>query len=585
MKQFFKFTLAATVGVLIASIISTLIFLGIIGAIIASGEGATTLKPNSVYQLDLIGTLEERAEDNPFDFLSERFGGGRTIGLDEILSNIRKAKENPNIVGIYLNVGAFSAGYASLKEIRDALLDFRESGKFIVAYADHYTQRMYYLASVADKVLLNPIGMVSFHGLSSTTTFFKNMLDKVGVEMQILQVGEFKSAVEPFTETQMTAANREQVSVFINSIWNNVLNEISASRNIPVETLNAYADQVLTFREAEKALNAGFVDKLVYRSQVKEIIESFIDDTSRHSLALVRHAAMNRVPRNERFQRNKIAVIYAVGGIDMSENDGIVSRRLVRTINKVAEDDNIKAVVLRVNSPGGSAYGSEQIWHALTELREKKPLIVSMGDLAASGGYYIAVAGNKIVAQPNTLTGSIGVFGQIPNFAGLANRIGLNFDVVKTNRMSEGVITGHRAFTPDERAIMQHFVNRTYDLFIQRIVEGRGMTAEQVKAVSEGRVWTGESALEFGLIDELGGLDRAIALAAEAAELENFAIVKHPEKEDFMTTLLRGMSGDLETRFLRSRLGTRNYEMLRYIGNLENMNGVFALMPFGIEVR
>jgi len=585
MKQFFKFTLAATVGVLIASIISMLLFFGIIGAIIASGEGVTTLKPNSVYQLDLIGTLEERAEDNPFDFLSERFGGGRTIGLDEILSNIRKAKENPKIVGIYLNIGSFSAGFASLKEIRDALLEFRESGKFIVAYADHYTQRMYYLASVADKVLLNPIGMVSFHGLSSTTTFFTNMLRNVGVEMQILQVGEFKSAVEPFTETRMTPANREQVSVFINSIWNNVLSEISASRGIPVERLNAYADEVLTFREAEKALNAGFVDKLVYRSQVREIIESFIDDTSRHSLSLVRHAEMNRVPRNERFQRNKIAVIYAVGGIDMSENDGIVSRRLVRTINRVAEDDNIKAVVLRVNSPGGSAYGSEQIWHALTELREKKPLIVSMGDLAASGGYYIAVAGDKIVAQPNTLTGSIGVFGQIPNFAGLANRIGLTFDVVKTNRMSEGIITGYRAFTPDERAIMQHFVNRTYDLFIQRIVEGRGMTVEEVKAVSEGRVWTGECALALGLVDELGGLDRAIALAAEAAELENFAIVNFPEKEDFITILMRGLSGDLESRFMRARLGNRNYEMLRHIGNLENMNGVFALMPFGVEVN
>jgi protease-4 len=269
----------------------------------------------------------------------------------------------------------------------------------------------------------------------------------------------------------------------------------------------------------------------------------------------------------------------------MSENDGIVSRRLVRTINQVAENNNIKAVVLRVNSPGGSAYGSEQIWHALTELREKKPLIVSMGDVAASGGYYIAVAGNKIVAQPNTLTGSIGVFGQIPNFAGLANRIGLNFDVVKTNRMGEGVITGYRAFTPDERAIMQHFVNQTYDLFLQRIAEGRGMTIEQVKSVAEGRVWTGESALELELIDELGGLDRAIALAAEAAELENFGIVKYPEKEDFMTILLRGMSGDLETRFLRSRLGTRNYEMLKHIGNLENMNGVFALMPFGVEVN
>jgi len=585
MKQFIKTTLAVILGVIIASFLTTLIFIGIIAAIIGSGEGVTTLKPNSVYQLDLRGTLVERASDNPFEALTGRLtGGGQTIGLDEILTNIQKAKNNDNIVGIYLNIGSFNAGLSSLTEIRNALLAFRESGKFIVAYADHYSQRMYYLASVADYVILNPIGTVSFRGIASTTTFFKNLLDNIGVEMQIVKVGEFKSAVEPWILTRMSDANREQVTVYVNSIWNNMLQSISESRDISIAELNRIADNVLDFRGAERALDYRMVDKLKYQSDVQDFIKTLIEDTSRHDASFVRHAAMNNVPTNERFNRTRIAVIYAVGGIDMSENEGIVSRRLVRTINKVAEDDNIKAVVLRVNSPGGSAFGSEQIWYALTQLREKKPLIVSMGDLAASGGYYIAVAGDKILAQPNTLTGSIGVFGQIPNAAGLANRIGLSFDVVKTNRMSDGVITGYRAFTPEERGLVQHFVNETYDLFLHRIVENREMTLEQVKAVAEGRVWTGECALRLGLVDELGGLDRAIAIAAEKAELENFSIVKFPEQEDFMTLLLRQMSGDLESRFLRARLG-RHYDTFRHISNVQNMNGIFALMPFTVDIN
>ena len=585
MKQFLKTTLAVIVGVLIASIISTLIFIGIIGAIISSGEGVTVLRPNSVYRLDLRGTLVERASDSsPLDMLTARLmGGGQAIGLDQILANIQKAKTNDNIVGIYLNIGSFSAGQASVTEIRNALLEFRESGKFVVAYADHYSQRMFYLASVADYVILNPVGAVSFRGLASTFVSFRNLLDNIGVEMQIVKVGEFKSASEPFTEIRMSDANREQVTVFVNSTWNNMLNAISVSRGISVEELNRIADNVLDFRGAQQALDYRMVDKLMYQSEVEDFIKTLIGDTGRREPAFVRHSAMNNVPTGERFNRTRIAVIYAVGAIDMSENEGIVSRRLVRTINQVAEDDNIKAVVLRINSPGGSAFGSEQIWHALTELRERKPLIISMGDLAASGGYWIAAAGDKILAQPNTLTGSIGVFGQIPNTAGLARRVGLNFDVVKTNRMSDGVITGYRAFTPEERLLVQYFVNQTYDLFLYRIADCRGMELEQVKALADGRVWTGECALALGLVDEIGGIDRAIVIAAERAEIENFTVVRFPEQEDFMTLLLRSMSGDLESRVLRARLGS-HYETFRRISDIRYMNGVFALMPFGLNV-
>ena len=584
MKQFLKYTLATIVGILIASIISILIFFGILGSLLSSKETVTTLKPNSVYQLDLAGSLVERSQENPFEFLLGKYAGGQsTIGLDEILSNIKKAKDDSNIDGIRLNCGALSGGYASIKEIRDALADFKTSGKFIVAYADSYTQKMYYLASVADEILLNPIGSVSFHGISSTTMFYKNMLDKLGIEMQIVKVGEFKSAVEPAINTKMSDANRRQVTVYVNSIWDNLLNEISASRNISIKQLNAYADEALDFRETQKALDYGFVDQLVYSSKVDGIIKARMNKSDDDNVAFVKHLAMINVAAKEKYNKTKLAVIYAVGNIDMSEEEGIVSKKLVKTINDVAKDDNVKAVVFRVNSGGGSAYGSEQIWYALTELKAKKPLIISMGDYAASGGYYIACMGDKIVAQPNTLTGSIGVFGQIPNLNELSKKIGLTYDVVKTNKLSEG-ITFYRTFTPEEKDIMQHYVNHTYELFVQRCADGRNMTADQIKKIAEGRVWTGENALEIGLVDELGGLSRAIELAAETAEIDSYAIAEYPEKEDFMTTLMKEMSGSAESRFLKSKLGSQ-YDTFKYINNLGNMNGIFTLMPFNVEVR
>ena len=583
MKQFLKYTLATIVGILIASIISMFIFFGMLSSLLSSKETVTTLKSGSVYQLDLSGSLVERSQDNPFEFLAGKYAGSQsTIGLDEILSNIKKAKNDSNIAGIRLNCGALSGGYASMKEIRNALADFKTSGKFIVAYADSYTQKMYYLASVADEILLNPIGSLGFHGVSSTTTFYKNMLDKLGIEMQIVKVGEFKSAVEPAINTKMSDANRKQVTVYVNSIWNDLLNEISASRNISIEKLNAYADEALDFREAQKALDYGFVDGLAYGNKVEDMIKARMGKSD-DKIDFVKHSAMNNVATNEKYNKTKLAVVYAVGDIDMSEEEGIVSKKLVKTINDVAKDDNVKAVVFRVNSGGGSAYGSEQIWYALTELKAKKPLIISLGDYAASGGYYIACMGDKIVAQPNTLTGSIGVFGQIPNINELSKKIGLTYDVVKTNKLSEG-ITFYRAFTPEEREIMQHYVNQTYELFVQRCADGRDMTAEQIKKIAEGRVWTGENALEIGLVDELGGLSRAIELAAEAAEIDSYAIAEYPEKEDFMTTFMREMSGNIELRFLKSKLGGQ-YDTFKYISNLENMNGIFALMPFGVEVR
>ena len=580
MKQFLKYTLATVVGILIASFISMFMFFGVIGAMMSSGEAVTKAKPNSVYRLDLSGVLVERSEDNPFEMFAGQYGGATSIGLDDILTNIRKAKADPNIAGIRLDCGGLGVAYTSVTEIRNALLDFKASGKFIVAYADQYTQPMYYLASVADRVLLNPIGAVSFHGLASQTMFYKTMLDKLGVEMQIVKVGTFKSAVEPSILTRMSDANRKQVTVYVNSIWQHLLGEVSTSRGIPADRLEAYADMPLDFCEAEETVQYGFVDSLVYESEVDDVIEALMGAEPE----MMSHADMTTVlPVDEKYHKDKVGVIYAVGNIDMSETEGIVSDKLVETIREVADDDNVKAVVFRINSGGGSAYGSEQIWHALTQLKAKKPLIVSMGDVAASGGYYIACMADRIVAQPNTLTGSIGVFGQIPNAEGLTEKIGLDFDLVKTNRHSEG-ISLVRPMSPEQRDLLQMSVNRTYELFVKRCADGRGMTPDAVKAIAEGRVWTGANALEIGLVDTLGGLSDAVALAAEAAGLAEYGVEEFPAKEDFMTRLMKEMSVSVEARVLRSALGTQ-YRHLQTLETLPQQSGVMALMPFEVEVR
>lgn len=580
MKQFLKYTLATMVGLFLMSFVGIFFFLGVVGVLLSSGEAVTTLKPNSVYQLDLNGALVERSEDNPFEMFAGQYGGTTTIGLDDILSNIRKAKDDPNVVAIRLNCGGLGASYASLKEIRDALIDFKTSGKLLVAYADQYTQGLYYLASVADTVLLNPIGAVAFHGLAANTMFYKTMLDKLGIEMQIVKVGTFKSAVEPGILTEMSDANRKQMTVFVNSTWNDVLAEISASRNMSVDELNACADAAMEFREATDALERGLVDSLVYESEVNDWLENRIGTEP----SIVKHTAMTTVlPVAEKYNKTKVAVIYAVGNIDMSETEGIVSKKLVETIHEVTENDQVKAVVFRINSGGGSAYGSEQIWHALSQLKEKKPLVVSMGDMAASGGYYIACLANRIVAQPTTLTGSIGVFGQIPNAEELTEKIGLNFDMVKTNKHSEG-ISVVRPLSPEQRELLQLSVNRTYELFVKRCAEGRGMTADEIKAIAEGRVWTGTDALEIGLVDQLGGLADAVNVAAEVAGLDSYAVAEYPEKEDFMTRLMNEMSGGMQARILRSALGDQ-YSLFKAVNERQSLSGVYALMPFRVELR
>ena len=587
MKQFLKFTLATIVGILIVWLLGVLIFFGIIGAIAGASESTPKLKPNSVYELTLEGNLIDRSKDDPFSSVySKAFGLSteNSIGLDDVLANIQKAKNDANIVGIYLKGGTLSGGIASIKEVRNALLDFKKTGKFVVAYADNYSQRMYYLVSCADKILINPQGMLELKGLSAQTMFLKNTLDKLGIEMQIVKVGTFKSAVEPFVNTKMSDANRLQVSVFMNSIWNTILKEISTSRKIPLDKLNMYADEMMMFQPTEKSKQYGLVDSLVYIDQVDSIIRKYVKNIKKSdNLTFVKHSTLIKLPDTNKYDKNKVAVIYAIGDITDSEGEGIVSKNMVKTINDVAKDSAVKAVVFRISSPGGSAYGSEQIWHALSMLKTKKPLIVSMGDYAASGGYYIACMADQIVAQPNTLTGSIGIFGVIPNIKGLNEKLGFTYDGVKTNKMSDA-ISINRPFTPEERDLMQNYVNRGYELFVKRCAEGRKMTTAQIKAIAEGRVWTGEDALKIGLVDKIGGLKDAIKLAVDKAKLKSYNISEYPVKEDFTTRFMKNFSKDIETRFVKAQLGEQ-YTIFKQIKNLDKINGIQARMTYDLIIQ
>ncbi len=587
MKQFLKFTLATITGIFIAGLIGSLLLFGFIATIASSSESTVKVQPNSVYELGLDGQLVERSQENPFeDIFSDALGqqSVASIGLDDVLDNIRKAKDDKNIKGIYLKGGMLTGGYASIKEIRDALADFKTTGKFIVAYADTYTQKAYYLASVADKVYINSKGMIEFQGIASNTMFIKNTLDKLGVEMQIVKVGSYKSAVEPYINTEMSPANKEQVTVYANSIWKNLLTDISKSRKISVADLNRYADEMMTFQPTEKYEQYKLVDSLTYADGMEQVFKKLTKESDFKNINFINHKQMVKVPATEKLQKDKVAVLYAVGGIDTDATDGIKTDDLVKEINKLKDEKSVKAVVFRVNSPGGSAYGSEQIWHAIGELKKAKPVVVSMGDYAASGGYYISCDADSIIAQPGTLTGSIGIFGTIPNIDGLNKKLGLSYDGVKTNKMSDA-ISLNRAFTPEERNLMQTYVNTGYELFVKHCADGRGIAVDSLKTIAEGRVWTGEDAVKIGLVDALGGLNDAVRIAAGKAKLDKYMVKSYPAKDDFMTKLLKNMNTEVETRFMKSKLGNENYRILRIIEDAKNMNGIHALMPFNITLN
>ena len=588
MKPFVKTMLACLAGIFIAGFLFIFVLFSLIGSVASMGNGNEGIKENSVLMLELSGTFGERADDNPLASLMD--DELKSYGLEDIIASIKEAKRNPDIKGIYLQAGTMEIEFASLEEIRGELEAFKESGKFVVAYGDQYSQWLYYLATVADKVIVNPEGSISWHGLAAQPIFFKDLLEKVGVEMQIFKVGTYKSAVEPFIATEMSDANREQVSEYIASIWNDVVNAVSQSRGIEAGKLNEYADRYMDLCQAEEYVECGLADTLLYKDGVLDYLKTLVGAGNDGKLAITTLEDVKEKIKADNLLsetgKAKIAVYYAVGDIDgsSSPDEGINSKKVIKELRELREDPDVKAVVLRVNSTGGSAYGSEQIWREVVLLKAAKPVIVSMGDYAASGGYYISCAADCIVANSTTLTGSIGIFGMLPVAENLLKeKIGLDFDVVKTNRLADmGSLS--RPFRPEESAIMQNYVNDGYTLFLERCAKGRNMSMEEIDKIGQGRVWTGSKAKELGLVDEIGDLDKAIGIAAQRAALGEYVVKSYPEVTDFMTGLLEGDEKDYMESAVHKAMG-EYYDFIRFVRNVKNAAPIQARMPFELVIR
>ena len=581
MKEFFKYVLATIVGFICVTAFMGIMSLIMFFSIMATSDTQPTVSDGSVLRIELNGTVSERATENPFAELM----GNKALasqGLDDLLKAIKVAKTNDKIKGIYLEGGLLSADFASLEELRKALVDFKQSKKFVVAYADQYTQGSYYLASAADKVWLNPSGMLDWHGIASQPIFFTDLMKKVGVKMQVFKVGTFKSAVEPYILTEMSEPNRQQVQSFIGDIWQHFCQDVSASRKISTDSLNAFADRYVTFAEANDYVRLKMVDELTYIDQVRTKLQKLSQQDKVNFISPAELAKLD-VPASS---SNDIAIYYAEGTIvDVSTQSPlnstqseIVGSKVVSDLDKLAKDESVKAVVLRINSGGGSAYASEQMWRAVQQLKAKKPVVVSMSGMAASGGYYLSCGADYIVADKTTLTGSIGIFGMVPDASELlTDKLGLHFDVVKTNVSSEFGAMG-RGFNAAESAAMQNYVNRGYRLFLKRVADGRKMTPEQVDKIAQGRVWTGNQALKIKLVDKLGTLNDAVAEAAKRAKLQDYAICTFPAKTPWFEQLMNETTQrDYLEEKLQSALGVY-YEPLRFVSTYDKHNVLQARM-------
>ena len=587
MKQAF----ATVVGILIFTVA-----MGIIGVIsilgmVASTESTPKVKDNSVLVLDLNGVMQERAEDDLYGFLTG--GEVSSLGLDELTEAIDKAKSDDNVKGIYIEASMFAPdGPASVQALRNKLVEFKKSGKWIVAYGDQYTQSAYWLCSVADKVIVNPEGIVDWHGLCTETMYFKDLLAKFGVKMQIAKVGKFKSAVEPFFADKMSDANREQISVYLNGIWGNIVKEVAQSRKLDAKTLNAYADSLVTFASAEELLKMKLVDQVAYYDEVRAEIKKRLGLDEDDNISQVSVTQMCAQP-NKNKADDRIAVYYAYGDIvsdaqsEMTNGASICSANVVPDLEALMNDDDVKAVVLRVNSPGGSAYASEQIWRAVTRLKAKKPVVVSMGTYAASGGYYISCAANYIYAEPTTLTGSIGIFGMFPDVSGLlTDKLGLKFDQVKTNKYSNFGTTS-RPFNEEEMQYLTNMIDRGYKTFTKRVSDGRKIPVERVYEIAEGRVWLGQDALKIKLVDGIGGIEQAVAKAAELAKVKEYRTKAYPAKADMFESLLNRASsegGNYLDGKLRSTLG-EYYAPFMFLKQLDRQDAIQARMPINVVIK
>lgn len=589
MKQFFKFMLASMLGFFISAVILFFLFFVLIFSIASlSQKDEVVVKNNTILHLKLNDEIIDRSPNNPmenFDFAS--FKPRTSLGLNDILSNLKKAAEDDKISGLFLDLTNIPTGISTIAEIRSGIKEFKESGKFVVAYAEYYTQSSYYLASVSDQIYLNPVGALDFRGLNTEIMFFKNMLEKLGVEIQIIRHGKFKSAGEPFFLEKMSEANREQTLSFIGSIWNNMIKDIAESRSIAANQLNAYADEFAT-RRPEKALDLNFIDGIRHRDEVIGYLKEKTNKADKDELNLLAISRYTKAPapaaKSPR-SRNKIAVVYANGQIMSGEgSDRIIgSDRIANAIEQARKDTTVKAIVLRINSPGGSALASDVILREIILARQAKPVVASMGDVAASGGYYIACMADKILASPSTITGSIGVFGLIPNMKGFFNsKIGITFDNVKTNRFADFASVS-RPLNPTEKMILQEEIDYIYTTFITHVSNGRKLTVDQVDEIAQGRVWSGSEAKLIGLVDEFGGLTDAVKAAAELASLENYRVEEYPKRKEFLQQLLEDLGGKTETALLKRKLGA-HYDIFQKAQEIKDQSGIQARMPFDLII-
>ena len=589
MKDFLKYMSATVVGIIVFSVLVTALSIMCLVGMVASESSSKNVSDNSVLVINLNGTMTERSDEDIMSLINST--EIKCLGLDDVISAIEKAKANDNIKGIYIEAGMFSAdSYASLQAVRRKLLEFKKSGKWIVAYGDIYTQSTYYLSSVANKVLLNPSGQIDWRGMAAQPMFFKDVMEKFGVKMQLSKVGTYKSAPEMFTADKMSEPNREQITVYINGLWQNICQGVSESRGISIDKLNAYADGLFTFSDPKDYVSAKFVDKLTYTDGIKKEINALLKNEADEDINTITLADMATVKAPKK-KGEEIAVYYAYGdivdeaGSAISQGHNIVGKDVCKDLQDLMNDDDVKAVVLRVNSGGGSAYASEQIWHYVEMLKQKKPVVVSMGGMAASGGYYISSGANWIVAEPTTLTGSIGIFGMFPDFSGLlTQKLGVKFDEVKTNKFS-AFGTMARPFNEEEMSYLNKYIERGYDLFRSRVAQGRKMKVEEVETIAQGRVWLGQDAFKNKLVDELGGLDKAVAKAAQLAKLKEYHTAAYPSKSSLFEQFANKLNGDSYIdNHMRMTLG-EYYEPFMMIKTINKQNAIQAKVPFVLNIK
>ena len=589
MKEFFKYVFATVVGIIISTVLIVILFLVIIVAAVSSidDDKKVDVASNSVLYLNLDQSIKERTPNKRFDNLPIiGSGGGKSIGFYDLILALKRAKTDDNIDCIYLNVSSPDAGKATLKEIRDALIDFKKSKKKILAYSEVYTQEAYYLASVADKVYLNPQGALEFKGFSSQLTFFKGAMEKIGVEAQIIRVGNYKSAVEPFINEKMSDYNRQQVTAYVGGLYNTFLEGIADSRKISKDSLFMFANEY-KIQSPQDAVTHKMVDGLKYKDEVLDELKKWSGKSKKENLTTVtiNEYAANQEPENSD-SKNRIAVIFANGDITGGEgtDESIGSERISRAIRKARMDDKVKAIVLRVNSGGGSALASDVIWREIVLSRKVKPVIASFGDVAASGGYYIGCAADSIFVQPNTITGSIGVFGIIPNFQNLlTNKLGLTFDGVKTGQYAD-IMSVNRPLTAGERLIIQTDVNHVYDSFITRVAEGRKKSKAYIDSIGGGHVWIGTDAVKIGLADRIGNFNDAIVAAGKKAKLSDYKLVEYPQKIDPIKSLLEDATDNVRIYYAKKEFG-ENFLLYQQMKKAITNAGIQARMPFEIKTQ